>query len=148
MNKLRNVNVKMVNPINATSPILFRRYTLTHSDENGELFLTIAPFYDLDSIDQVKRDEVCGQWVIVNDDIYILTLFVFVGNFSYEISSKRYQIFLEELPLAVSSILNADKDFFNANSNLIDSNISMRFISSHAEFNKTVFYCRVKDFLD
>jgi len=48
-------------------PVTPRRYTLTHSDMTGELFLTIGTDYDRRALKalqvRVERDEVLGEWV-------------------------------------------------------------------------------------
>ena len=45
-----------------------RGYTLTHSDQTGDLFLTIAESYNLAQISgwypKLMRDEVLGEWQV------------------------------------------------------------------------------------
>jgi hypothetical protein len=45
-----------------------RRYTLTHSDTTGDLFLTVANEYKREQISgwytQIMRDEVLAEWQI------------------------------------------------------------------------------------
>lgn len=144
---LGNLTVQKLEPITDSGPILFRRYTLTHSDDRSNLYLTISPEYLLSIVDPVSGYEVLGQWVWAIDDTYILTLFVFIGDNSYPVSKIRYENFLDNLPRSVSSIVNGDKKFLESNQNLSNSYISMRFISPHDEFNKTIYYCRVNNFL-
>lgn len=141
------LEVKMIKPITSISPILFRRYTLIPSDESKDLLLIIAPEYHIELINTEYKNGVYGQWVWAIDDIYILTLFVFLGDCSYELTKTKCIKFIDELPLYVTNIVNGDKAFYDANPNLKESYISMRFISSNGEFNKTVYYCKVKNFL-
>lgn len=61
-----------------TKPIIPRKYTLTHSDVTGELFLTIAARYDYDKINDM-RDEVLAEWIMVNDE-YALMVNVMVDK--------------------------------------------------------------------
>ncbi|WP_158540657.1 staygreen family protein [Romboutsia weinsteinii] len=138
------LNVNIVKPLTSTGPILFRRYTLVHSENDNDLYLTIATQYGSDPI---KYDEVYGQWAWVDGDVHVLTLFVLIGYESYEVSKARYELLLNKLPNDVSAIINGDCKFLEANQNLMDSHVSMRFISSHDDFNKTVYYCRVKEFI-
>jgi hypothetical protein len=46
--------------------VIPRRYTLTHSDRTGELFLYIGPDYNKDQISgwytRLMRDEVLAEW--------------------------------------------------------------------------------------
>jgi hypothetical protein len=48
MNRLKpeKLHVRFASSTMEDSPILPRRYTLTHSDATGDLFLTIGPDYD------------------------------------------------------------------------------------------------------
>ncbi|MGE8081491.1 staygreen family protein [Peribacillus loiseleuriae] len=43
-------------------PVDGRKYTLTHSDVTGELFLSIGNHYDLPAINLKIRDEVLAKW--------------------------------------------------------------------------------------
>lgn len=143
-----DLSVNIISPITPTYPTLFRRYTLI-PDPNilSKATLIIAPEYSLHDTNPVLRDELCGQWVSVDDNRYVLTLFVNVGNDEYEVARNRYNNFLELLPDYVDSLINADKEFFEANPHLIPAHVSMRFISGHGQFNKTVYFCKVKDYL-
>lgn len=141
------LNVKMYSPITATEPIRFRRYTLIPSDESENLVLIIAPEYHSELVNTEYKNGVYGQWVWVIDDIYILNLFVFLGDCSYELTKTKCIKFIDELPLYVTNIVNGDKALYEANPSLKNASISMRFISSQGEFNKTVYYCNVENFL-
>ena len=52
----------------ATGPLNSRRYTLTHSDRNGALFLTIGTDFDRRALHRLQvrlmRDEVLGEWLL------------------------------------------------------------------------------------
>ena len=73
------LSVTFVPPITKTDPIRFRKYTLTHSDTTGNLFLTIGPYFDFDKINPITRDEVLAQWGLVSPGMYTLQAFVYVG---------------------------------------------------------------------
>jgi hypothetical protein len=49
-------------------PLTPRRYTLTHSDRTGHLFLTVGLGYDARALRapqvRLERDEVLGEWVV------------------------------------------------------------------------------------
>lgn len=47
--------------VTATEPVMGRKYTLTHSDETADLFLTIGLEYAYDKINKM-RDEVLAEW--------------------------------------------------------------------------------------
>ena len=143
-----DLSVNIVNPITPTYPTSFRRYTLIPDpNEPSKANLIIAPEYSFNNSNQELEDELFGQWVFVDETSYILTLFVSVGNDEFEVAKDRYDNFLEVLPDYVEALINAEKDFFKANPNLKSSNVSMRFISSHSQFNKTVYFCKIEDYL-
>ena len=142
-----NLSVTFVPPVTKTYPIRFRKYTLTHSDTTGELFLTIGPEFDFEKINPVTRDEVLAQWGLLNPGIYTLQAFVYVGNTNYDIAQARYNIFKRELPLALEALMYGDKEFFKAHPELLGTPITVRFISSFPQFNRTEFYNRPIDYL-
>ena len=68
-----------VEPITLYSPIEGRKYTLTHSDDTGVLFLTIGNEYNCDAINEDLRDEVLGTWKVYYNS-YILFFYIYVGE--------------------------------------------------------------------
>ncbi|WP_264174732.1 staygreen family protein [Clostridium estertheticum] len=118
-----------------TKPIIPRKYTLTHSDVTGELFLTIAANYDYDKITDM-RDEVLAEWIIVNRE-YALMVNVMVDKEKNPImSAVRNSIFTKELPLALSAIRYGDREFFRENSSLDKAPIYVKFNSVYPMFNR------------
>ena len=61
------LSVRFRDRATAEGPVLPRRYTLTHSDATGKLFLTIEMDYDREQIDgwytRLVRDEVLAEWL-------------------------------------------------------------------------------------
>lgn len=123
-----------------------RKYTLTHNDNTGELFLTVALAYAYDKINFYSRDEVFGQWKRVNNK-FVLKIYVYVdGNKGIEEAKKRNEIFRKELNLALSAIIYGDKYFINKNKDLLKSEIIVRFISIYEEFNVSENYGLVEKY--
>lgn len=64
-------------------PIAPHRYTLTHSDSTGNLFLAIGPDYDKKQISgwytHIMRDEVLAEWK-VNDKEPALHIYCHVSG--------------------------------------------------------------------
>ena len=60
------LHVKYVDGVTASSPLVPRCYTLTHSDSSGELFLTIGKTYNQSQVSgwytRLMRDEVTAEW--------------------------------------------------------------------------------------
>lgn len=131
----KKLSVEFRNGITATEPIIPRCYTLTHSDTTGEIYLTIAPEFAYDQVNE-QRDEVLGEW-IMEENTYFYYVYLYVdGQFNYEIAKMRNNIFHRELPLALEAIRYGDKIFFDAHPELDNSSIIVFFQSTIPEFNK------------
>ena len=140
------LSVDFRNGITDKSPIEGRKYTLTHKDDTGELFLTVALAYAYDKINPLLRDEVFGLWKRV-DNRFILKIYLYVdGNKGIEEAKKRNEIFIKELPLALNSIVYGDRDFIENNPTLLKSLIIVRFISAYEELNGVCQYGKIEDF--
>lgn len=122
--------------VSPTEPIIPRRYTLTHSDFTGDLFLTLAPDFAYYKITPM-RDEVLGEWMLINNNYeYYVYLFVGGGQFSSEAKTIREAVFRRELPLALEAIRYGDNKFFEANPELDYKPIIVYFLSNDPIFNK------------
>lgn len=115
-------------------PIIPRRYTLTHSDETGDLFLTIGNEYAWDKVNTQMRDEVLGEWIMNRKCLFFYVyLYVDQGEHNENVSAKRNEIFKRELPLALSAIRYGDRFLFNQYPNLDTAHIIVSFISTHPQ---------------
>ena len=118
-----------------TEPIIPRKYTLTHSDITGELFLTIAAKYDYEKISDM-RDEVLAEWSMIYNE-YALMVNVMVDKENNPVmSAVRNNIFVKELPLALQAIRYGDRKFFRANPYLDKAPIYIKFNSVYPMFNR------------
>ncbi|MGM9973016.1 MAG: staygreen family protein [Clostridiaceae bacterium] len=122
--------------VTPTTPIIPRRYTLTHSDITAELFLTIGSSYAYDKINAM-RDEVLGEWVKTNNQyFYHVYLYIDGQSASPANSAIRNNIFIRELPMALKAIRYGDDKFFSMNSILNRAPIFIFFMSSIPWFNR------------
>jgi hypothetical protein len=122
------------------SPTLPRRYTLTHSDRTGELFLSIGNDYDTDQISRLytklMRDEVLVE-LTDEGDSPILRVYCHVsGGFVFGTAKWRYDIFKSELTLVLEAIRYGDRVLFEHNPQLDDSSVLIHFESTDKRFNK------------
>lgn len=122
-----------------------RKYTLTHSDETAELFLSIGNKYDLDKINYSVRDEVLGSWE--KDDEYYLLINIEVGN-NNDINSiiKRDEVFRRELPLALTAIVYGDNLFLENNKELYDASVIIKFNCQIKEYDVLEKWGKIKDY--
>jgi hypothetical protein len=127
-----------------------RKYTLTHSDSTGDLFLTIGPEYDYKQISsfytRFMRDEVLAEWQF-NNNIYELHLYLHVsGGFVFGWASLRDRIFRSHLPLVLNVIRYGDKLIFESLAILNESPIYVHFNSKNKRYNKIENYGQIKEF--
>ena len=139
------LNVDYKGNVGIKEPIIPRKYTLTHSDETGELFLSIGNNYDLDQINYGIRDEVLGCWG--KDDKYYLFITLELDNGEDLTNTiKRDKIFREEIPLALMAIVYGDSIFLENNRELYEAPVRVKFNSKVSEYDTLEEWGRVKDY--
>jgi hypothetical protein len=120
--------------------IIPRKYTLTHSDSTGDLFLTIGSEFDYDQISgfytRLMRDEVLAEWQ-KKDYLYELHFYLHVsGGFCFGWAGMREKIFRHHLPLVFEAIKYGDKRLFTQIPDLNESKIIVHFQSSKKKYDK------------
>lgn len=123
-----------------------RRYTLTHSDETAELFLTVGPDFNCEKLSS-QRDEVIGEWQTDSLGQYYFYIFIHVDNVNGAISSvKRNEIFTRELPLALKAIKHGDPCLFLRYPQFLNAPIYVYFQSQDSSINRTECYGCFNDY--
>jgi len=120
------------------APFLPRRYTLTHSDFTGDLFLTIGEDYDRKQISglytRLMRDEVLAEWM--QEEGRSLHVYVVEGGrMVFGTAAWRGSILRNEMPLVLEAIRQGDERFLAANPDLDSSPIYVHF-RSHGKPDK------------
>ncbi|MBU3190105.1 staygreen family protein [Clostridium bowmanii] len=147
MKKLNSesLNVNFGIGTSKTEPIIPRKYTLTHSDITGELFLTIEARYDYEKITDM-RDEVLAEWTMTSED-YALMVYVMVDNEKNPVMSAiRNDIFVKELPLALEAIVYGDRELLKTNRHLYKAPIYVKFNSAYPVFNRLELWGTLSDY--
>lgn len=139
------LNVSYKDEIGANNFLLPRKYTLTHSDESGELFLSIGNNYDLDQINYNVRDEVLGSWE-KDDKVYLLITLEIDNGDDLGNTVNRDKIFRQELTLALMAIIYGDNLFFENNKELYESPIMVKFNSKFSEYDTLEEWGQVQDY--
>ncbi|WP_216829756.1 staygreen family protein [Alkalihalobacterium elongatum] len=136
------LSVKFIPPANSIKPIEGRRYTLTHSDITGELFLDIGFVYNYEAIDPEMRDEVLAQWEHDRRGHFKLIGQAYVdgGEFSKEVSRFRFDIFNKEMLTALKGMVYGDQRFFVYYPSLLNAPIYIFYESSYPEFNRVLYF--------
>lgn len=118
------------------APVEGRRYTLTHSDDTGELFLTISSRFAWDKVNET-RDEVFAQWNRYPGRGYVLEVYLYV--YGPEVSGNpeiRNRIFRENLPLALKAMCYGDRRFIMLHPQLAYSSVMVHFYSILPEYSR------------
>jgi hypothetical protein len=134
------LHVQFAAGVTLEGPLTPRRYTLTHSDSTGELFLTIAPKVDQKQISgwytRLLRDEVVAEWQ-ESEDGPALHLFCHVsGGLVFGSAGMRYDIFQRELPLVLEAFRFGDGGLFEAQPELDRAPIWIHFQSTNSRYHK------------
>jgi hypothetical protein len=121
-------------------PLIPRRYTLTHSDRTGKLFLSVGLEYNQRQISgrytRLMRDEVLGEWK-QDKEAYSLCVYLHVsGGLVFGRAGWREAIFRRELPLVLESIRYGDKNLFHTYPELDYAPIYVYFQSSDPRYHK------------
>jgi hypothetical protein len=120
--------------------ILPRRYTLTHSDITGELFLSIGVEFNKKQISglytRLMRDEVLAE-LTGDDGGSAFRVYCHIsGGFVFGTARFRYNIFKSELPLVLEAIRYGDQVLFERNPELDNAPVFINFKSTNRRFNK------------
>ena len=136
MNKLNpeRLSVEYRDGVTATEPVISRHHTLTHSDDTGELFLTIGTQFAWDKVNKNMRDEVIGEWKTNGYYIYY-NAYVMVNKEGQDFNTamRRYEVFRRELPLALKAIRYGDRLIFDVYPALDNGLIIVNFISTYPQ---------------
>ena len=129
--------------------IIPRKYTLTHSDSTGDLFLTIGSEYDFDQISnrytRFMRDEVLAEW-LMKDNHYELHFYLHVsGGFCFGWAGLRDRIFRYHLPLVLQAIRYGDNKLFDVMPEIKNSQIFVHFQSNRKKYDKIENFGQVKE---
>jgi hypothetical protein len=132
--------------------IVPRRYTLTHSDITGNLFLSIGSEYDTKQTSRLytrlMRDEVLAE-LSHNSDNFVFRAYCHVsGGFAIGSAKFRYNIFRSELPLVLEAIRYGDKALFEKKPELDHIPVYIHFHSNKKLYNIIEQWGTMADYAD
>jgi len=133
--KPEKLNVHFHNSQSPNDLIFPRRYTLTHSDRTGDLFLTIGLDYDYEQIKgwytRLMRDEVLAE-LVEDKDSYVLHVYCEVSR---GVGTRRFReaIFRRELSLVLEAIRYGDRELFKNKPELDASQVLIHFCTKKPE---------------
>ncbi len=144
------LHVRFMDGVNATGALTPRRYTLTHSDRSGELFLAIGPEYDRKQIGgwytRLMRDEVLAEWRD-DDDGPALHVFCHVsGGLVFGRPGWRYRIFRHHMRQVVQAFRHGDAQHIHANISLDDAPLTVHFQARQERYNRVEEWGQLRDY--
>jgi hypothetical protein len=120
--------------------ILPRRYTLTHSDITGRLFLSIGKDYNTKQFanfyTRLMRDEVLAELCQEGDNLLFRAYCHVSGGFVFGTARLRCNIFRRELPLVLEAIRYGDRTLFEKNPRLDSTTVLIHLKSTDKRFDQ------------
>ena len=117
-----------------------RRYTLTHSDATGDLFLTISSEYNRRQISgfytRLMRDEVLAEWEEDNEELCFHVYCHISGGLIVGSAEWRDKIFRQHLRQVLEAFHEGEKQIFSLKPELNKSYIMIHFNSTSTTFNQ------------
>lgn len=109
-----------------------RRYTLTHSDRTGDLFLTIGAEFDRRALRalqvRLERDEVLGEWVLdAGEPRLELHMMAQGGLPVFGTAALRCRIFRGYRDLVLAALQHGDRAFTGAHPEIVGAPVLARF---------------------
>ena len=130
--------------ITTTSPIYNRAYTVTHSDETGELFITIGTEHAYDKVDEL-RDEVLLRIQQLDGKLMFYGTVLINEEGDQRNATMRNEIFLKEMPIAIEGMKAADRAMWEQNPMLLDLPVCIWFQSSDPEYNQFYDFGKLRE---
>ena len=115
-----------------------RRYTLTHSDRTGNLYLTVASDYNKKQISglytRFMRDEVLAEWENSTATPVLHVYCHIAGGLIFGDIQMRESIFRKEMGLVLEAIRYGDRMFFQKNPKFDEGSIVVHFQKSGKDY--------------
>ncbi|HEM62379.1 MAG TPA: hypothetical protein ENO24_08820 [Chloroflexi bacterium] len=148
--KTEKLHVHLAEGTSPLGPVTPRRYTLTHSDFTGDLFLTVGPDYDQEQISgwytRLMRDEVLAEWLDEEDGPALHVYCRVSGGLVLGPSGMRFAIFQRELPLVLEAFRYGDRELFETMPHLDAAPVLIHFQARQERYNRVERWGTVGDF--
>lgn len=144
------LHVKFVGEAGPEGPAFPRKYTLTHSDRTGDLFLSIGTAYDLAQISgwytRLMRDEVLAEYLLVGDGPELHAYCHVSGGLVFGIAGWRYGIFRYHLPMVLQAFYYGDQHFLTVNPGYAHAQVRVHFHSTRSRYHKIESWGHIQDY--
>jgi len=124
----------IIPPMTQSGPICDRKYTIYYSPVTCEHFLIIGNYYCNENLNTLLSNEAYAKW---DSDCGIskLKFYVKLNDENPLILMARYALYKELIPNYIRTIIHGDKYLFKENKCLLNTPITVRFISKCEKFN-------------
>ena len=133
------LHVKFIGDADPEGPANPRRYTLTHSDMTGELFLSIGTEYDFGAISgfytRLMRDEVLAELSVDSQDPELHVYCHVSGGLVVGNAGWRYAIFQQHMPMVLQAFRYGDEIFYESYPHFEKAKVVIHFLSANKRYN-------------
>ena len=120
--------------------VLPRRYTLTHSDRTGELFLTIGAKYDRGQVSgwytRLMRDEVLAEWQGDGQDVSLHVFCHVSGGLVFGSARWRNDILHHHMRMVLEAFRFGDAELIHSQPLLDRAAVHVHFRSNQDRYNR------------
>ena len=149
--KPHKLHVRFAEGVTSEGPLTARRYTLTHSDRTGELFLTVGTQFDEKKLRgwqaRLMRDEVLAEWCDERAQPELHVHCHVSGELALGPAGWRDTIFRNELPLALEAICYGDLPLTFGRPNLRSAPVWVHFHARQTKYDVSEQWGVVADYL-
>jgi hypothetical protein len=152
MRELRTevLHVKYLDGAEPNNFSLPRRYTLTHSDRTGDMFLGVGREFCKEQVSGIytrfMRDEVLAEWREVDGSYELHVLCHVSGGLVFGNASMRLGIFKQHMRLVLESFRYGDRGIYLCHPELDQSKVIVHFCSKDPGFNQIQDYGSVSEY--
>ncbi len=146
----KKLHIDFIDRTNIKKLVFPRKYTLTHSDRTGELYLSIGIDYNYKKFSgiysRLMRDEVLGEWK--NADQIRLDIHCLVsGGMAIGPAKWRGSIFRQHMKMVLKAICYGDRSFIKENQDFLSAPIYVHFHTRKKKADRIERWGAVSDFM-
>jgi hypothetical protein len=146
----RKLHVTFQGNASASGQSLPRRYTLTHSDFTGDLFLTIGPDYDRKQISglytRLMRDEVLAELKRDGQETVLQVYCHVSGGLVLGGASWRNEILHYHMRMVLEALRYGDRELVASNPDLDRSAVLVHFRSRNKRYDRVETWGSFQDY--
>ena len=134
------LHVQLASGTRVEGPVTPRRYTLTHSDASGDLYLAIGPAYDEAQVSgwytRLMRDEVLAEWRADPAGPALHVHCHVSGGIVIGRAGWRDRILRHELSLVLEVLRYGDRGLYASHPDLDEAPVIVHFHAAQARYDR------------